>query len=163
MKNMFLGNEVSAYGLANGYVDYATLAKSFNAVLSNGVMESLINSGYDFELVNGSEVYYMDSNEKEYTEEERDEVVEDLELRLEDEDLSDEEREEIESDLDCLNEEHYRESEVFQTYHISSSGANILEEYTDELVWYCEELDMYFWGVTHYGTSWDYVLTDIKL
>jgi hypothetical protein len=22
---------------------------------------------------------------------------------------------------------------------------------------------MYIWGVTHYGTSWDYVLTDIKI
>ena len=26
---------------------------------------------------------------------------------------------------------------------------------------YLEELDMYIWCVTHWGTAWDYVLTDI--
>ena len=34
---------------------------------------------------------------------------------------------------------------------------------TDEIVYYNEELDMYVWGITHYGTSWDYVLTDIAI
>lgn len=53
--------------------------------------------------------------------------------------------------------------EVYQHYIISDSGANFLMEYTDELVYYHEELDMYIWGVTHWGTSWDYVLTNIKL
>ena len=37
---------------------------------------------------------------------------------------------------------------------------NILKAH--EIVYYSEELDLYIWGVTHYGTSWDYVLTDIK-
>lgn len=53
-------------------------------------------------------------------------------------------------------------AEVFQWFIISGQGARILEECTDELVWYNEELDMYLWGVTHWGTGWDYVLTDIK-
>ena len=53
--------------------------------------------------------------------------------------------------------------EVYQYYIISDSGARFLEEYTDELVFYNQTLDMYIWGVTHFGTSWDYVLTDIKL
>lgn len=53
--------------------------------------------------------------------------------------------------------------EVYQYYIISGSGASFLDEYTDELVFYNEELDMYLWGITHFGTSWDYVLTDIKL
>ena len=26
-----------------------------------------------------------------------------------------------------------------------------------------ETLDLYIWGVTHYGTGWDYVLTNINL
>ena len=34
---------------------------------------------------------------------------------------------------------------------------------TDEILFYNETLDMYVWGVTHCGTSWNYVLTDIKL
>lgn len=53
--------------------------------------------------------------------------------------------------------------EVYQYYIITESGARFLEEYTDELVYYHERLDMYLWGITHFGTSWDYVLTDIKL
>lgn len=53
--------------------------------------------------------------------------------------------------------------EVYQYYIVGDYGARILNEYTDELVFYNEELDMYLWGVTHFGTSWDYVLTDIKL
>lgn len=53
--------------------------------------------------------------------------------------------------------------EVYQYYIISDSGYRFLEEYTDEIVYYHEELDMYVWGITHFGTSWDYVLTDIKL
>ena len=53
--------------------------------------------------------------------------------------------------------------EVYQYYIISDSGASFLERYTDELVYYHEELDMYLWGITHFGTGWDYVLTDLKL
>lgn len=52
--------------------------------------------------------------------------------------------------------------EVFQYYIIDDYGAQLLQDMTDEIVWYNEALDMYVWGVTHYGTSWDYVLTDIK-
>ena len=53
--------------------------------------------------------------------------------------------------------------EIYQYYIISDSGARMLKEFTDEIVYYHEELDMYLWGITHFGTSWDYVLTDIKL
>lgn len=53
--------------------------------------------------------------------------------------------------------------EIYQYYIVSDSGARFLEEYTDEIVYYNEQLDMYLWGITHFGTSWDYVLTDIKL
>lgn len=53
--------------------------------------------------------------------------------------------------------------EVYQYYIITDSGARFLSDFTDELVYYNQELDIYLWGITHYGTSWDYVLTDIKL
>ena len=32
----FYGNEISEYGQEHGYVDYATLAKAFDAVLGSG-------------------------------------------------------------------------------------------------------------------------------
>lgn len=53
--------------------------------------------------------------------------------------------------------------DVYQTYIISERGYDFLCRHTDEIVYYCEELDIYLWGITHFGTSWDYVLTDIKL
>lgn len=53
--------------------------------------------------------------------------------------------------------------EIFQYYIISEYGADILERYTDEIVYYNEQLDLYLWGITHFGTSWDYVLTNIVI
>lgn len=52
---------------------------------------------------------------------------------------------------------------ICQHFVISRYGFGVLREYTDEIVYYCDELDLYLWAVTHTGTSWDYVLTDIKL
>ena len=68
------------------------------------------------------------------------------------------EYENIISELD--NEIH---NDVFSYYIIDDCGAEILKEYTDELVYYSSELDMYIWGVTHWGTSWSYVLTSIEI
>ena len=48
----FYGNKVSEYGIKNGYVDYATLAKAFDAVLNNGIMEATADIGY-WEQVSG--------------------------------------------------------------------------------------------------------------
>lgn len=51
--------------------------------------------------------------------------------------------------------------EVFQWFIVSDSGAQMIREYTDEILYYHEDLDIYLWGVTHWGTSWDHVLMDI--
>lgn len=55
------------------------------------------------------------------------------------------------------------EEEPLSDFIITKRGFQFLKDYTDELVFYNENLDVYIWGVTHWGTSWDYVLTDIKL
>ena len=52
---------------------------------------------------------------------------------------------------------------VMQDFIISKYGYELLKEYTDELVFYNEELNVYIWGVTHWGTAWDYELTNVKL
>lgn len=76
---------------------------------------------------------------------------------------------------ECVNGSEYYETEdengiisdesydIYQYYIISQYGFEILQQFTDEIVLYNEELNMYVWGVTHYGTSWDNVLTDIKI
>ena len=52
---------------------------------------------------------------------------------------------------------------IHQEYIISRHGYDVLSTYTDELVFYNDRLNLYIWAVDHYGTSWDYVLTDVKL
>ena len=64
-------------------------------------------------------------------------------------------------DFDYEEEEIIEEPEVFQWYIVSDSGAQIIQDYTNEILYYHDELDIYLWGVTHWGTGWDYVLTDI--
>lgn len=59
--------------------------------------------------------------------------------------------------------EDYGYCNIYQDYIISEYGYKFLAEHTDECVFYNEKLDVYIWGITHFGTSWDYVLTDIEL
>ena len=114
----FMGNKISTYGIENKRLDYGTLAKSFNYVLNNEIIQNTQNIGF-WDVVSGN-LFYEDEDGYEY------------------------------------------ENEIYQYYIISSSGVDILTK-LDEIVFYNEELDMYVWGVTHYGTSWDYVLTDVVL
>lgn len=111
----FYGNKISDYGLEHGYVDYRTLAKCFDAVLNNDIINKTQEIGY-WDIVSGTD---YDKETDEYT-------------------------------------------EIFQYYIVSDNAVEILQE-ANEIVYYNEELDMYVWGVTHWGTSWDYVLTDIKV
>lgn len=160
----FYGNEISDYGKKNGYVDYRTLAKAFDAVYTGDVISRTSEFFGEWELENGS--YYMcyDTDGEEYTEAEADELIEELQDKLdeleEDEEANAEEIAELERRIEKLQDTHYQE--VFQWFIISDNGAEILKEWTEEIVFYNAELDMYVWGVTHYGTSWDYVLTDIR-
>lgn len=108
----FYGNEASDYAKQHGYLDYGTLAKAFDCVLANDI----INHSEDWDVIQG---YNWESGE----------------------------------DF----------PEIYQYFIIEESGAEILEDWTDEIVIYLLDLDLYLWGVTHWGTSWDYVLTDIKL
>lgn len=62
------------------------------------------------------------------------------------------------SDYDEENDEYV---EIFQWFIVSDNGAQMIQDYTDEILYYHEELDIYLWGITHLGTSWDYVLMDI--
>ena len=58
------------------------------------------------------------------------------------------------------NDDEYLE--VYQYYIITDNLAKRLIE-INEIVYYHEKLDIYVLGVTHFGTSWNYVLTDLKL
>jgi len=134
----FYGRKISLYGIQHGRVDYAALGGSFDCILNNKIMfcDTL---GYEsWELVNGSDYDYFNGD--------GDEIDYEAFCDLEDQ------------GLDCNAEM----KEFFQYYIISDRGADILKEWTNETVWYNEYIDCYLWGVTHWGTSWEYVLTDIE-
>lgn len=63
------------------------------------------------------------------------------------------------NDYDEENEEYY---EVYQYFIIGANDAERIAEYTNEIVYYNDELDIYLLGVCHWGTSWDYVPSNWK-
>jgi hypothetical protein len=54
------------------------------------------------------------------------------------------------------------QKEIYQYYIITKGGADYLKRNTDEIVFYSDFLDVYVWGITHFGTGWDCVFTNIK-
>lgn len=155
----FCGNEISDYGQEHGFVDYATLVKAFDAVLNNDIISKTYDIGY-WDQESGFNNDYSEEIE------EIEEQIENLTDLITDETSEEEETkitEQIE-DLEAKKEE-YEEAqdyypEIFQYYIVSDSGAEILKE-CNEIVFYNDALDMYVWGVTHWGTAWSHVLTDI--
>jgi ATP-dependent Lon protease len=166
----FYGNKASDYAIENGYLDYATLAKAFDAVLNNDIMQKTYDIGY-WDQTSGIIDNSEEIEEIEEQIETKEEIIERLEERIEagenvtyceeQIEIIKEQIEELEEEKEELENDQYNQ-EIYQYYIVSDNGANILEE-CNEIVFYNEELDMYVWGVTHYGTSWAYVLTDIKL
>lgn len=157
--NYFYGNEISDYGKENGYVDYSTLAKAFQAVLNNDIISNTLDIGY-WEQLSG---YVDNSEEIDELLGEAKELEDSIDLENEEEtEATQEQLDSIYARVDELNEEQERTEEIFQYYIVDDNGAEILQE-CNEIVFYNETLDMYVWGVTHYGTSWSYVLTNIKI
>lgn len=146
----FYGNEVSEYGQKNGYVDYATLSKAFDAVLNNDIIQRTAEMGYYWEQESGHVDNWGEI-----------ENLEEMIAELEEQDGMEWKIAELQEKITELQEEQDYYPEIYQYYIVSDNGAEILKE-INEIVYYNEELDMYVWGVTHFGTSWSYVLTDIK-
>ena len=146
----FCGNEASDYAKENGYLDYATFAKAFDAVMNNSIMENTCEIGY-WEQENG----IIDNSEE----------IEELEEQIEYLEEGFEEYTDIQEKIDELKEEQEQSynQDIFQYFIVSDQGAEMIKQYTEDPLFYNETLDMYVWGITHYGTAWSYVLTDVKL
>lgn len=148
-KKYFYGNEISEYGIENGYVDYRCLSKAFDAVLNNGIYNLGWDIGYGWEQQSG----FVDNQDE----------IDELQMLIDAlGDDEEDERERIEGEIEELEYEQENDREIYQYYIVSDSGARILAE-CNEIVWYHEKMDMYLWGVTHWGTAWSHVLTDIKI
>lgn len=150
------GKPISDYGMENGYVDYATLAKCFDMVLNNDIMSLTYDIGSWWQ-VSGT---IDNTDEIEELEEKRDELEERNESSPSQ--IVENEINEINEKIEELENEQEDCQEVYQWFIVDDLGARLLQN-IDEIVYYNETLDMYLWGVTHYGTYWDYVLTSIKI
>ena len=67
----------------------------------------------------------------------------------------------IENGTDYDEEEDYY-YDVYQYFIIDDRDAERSKEYTNELVYYGEDLDMYILGVCHFGTAWNGVPANWK-
>lgn len=70
-------------------------------------------------------------------------------------------------ELELVSGNYYDEEDdyyedIYQYYIIDDSLADRLKD-INELIFYHNRLDVYVLGVTHFGTSWGYILTDLKL
>lgn len=157
----FYGHEISAYGQKHGYVDYYTLSRAFDAVLNNDIMQQTEAAGLGYwEQESGQPDNSNEINEKEAQ-------IEELEAQI-DEGTTEEQEAEINeqienlrAEIEALEEEENEYPECYQYFIVSDPGAEILKE-AGEVVFYNSAINMYIWGVTHLGTSWEYVLTDIR-
>lgn len=149
----YYGNAISDYGMEHGYVDYATLSKCFDTVLNNDIMSLTYGIG-SWEQVSGT----IDNTDE--IEEKRDELEEQSESSPSQ--IIENEINEINDQIEELENEQDNEPEVYQWFIVDDCGARLLQD-INEIVYYNETLDMYLWGVTHFGTSWNYVLTSIAI
>lgn len=53
-------------------------------------------------------------------------------------------------------------TEIYQYFIIDANAAERFKDFTNEIIFYIEEDDIYILGVTHCGTSWDYVPSNWK-
>ena len=152
----FNGHEVSEYGKQHNRLDYYTLARGFDAVLCNNIFN-----------VGDIDSWEMESGFSDYSEE-----IEELQEKIDALEALEELTEEQESDLQEYRDElqeledtddYYDAMEsVYQWFIVSDAFADVLKD-INQIVFYNDELDIYVWGVCHFGTSWSYVLTDVPL
>lgn len=113
-------------------VSYEELARRVGECVMNNNIRNSEEFQDSFELYNGEQSYCT-------THETKDECEKD--------------------DYTTCNDEYY---DIYQDYIITQGGAEYLARKTNEIVFYSEKLEMYIWGITHFGTSWSGVFTDIK-
>lgn len=109
-----------------------------NMILNNDIICELSKSDFYFDIFCGSD--------REFTNEEGDYISEQEFYKLQEEGKEGEER-------FC---------DFYQYFIISYADAERLAEYTNEVVFYNDTLDLYLLAVTHWGTSWDYVPANWK-
>ena len=160
----FCGKELIEHELQEGYISYKTLASTFDAVLCNDIINKTWGVVGEWEQENGGNNEDVEELREKIEEVEDNQFIWDEKTgKYIDSPDYDELQEQIEELQEQIEELEELNSEIFQYFIISDEGADILKSYTNEIVYYNSELDIHVWGVTHFGTSWDYVNTSIKI
>jgi hypothetical protein len=163
----WMGETVSEYGIEHGYIDYRCLAHVVgDKVLCNDITKLFYNDicgeysepEQESGIIDNYEMIEFKREQIETLEETRDNSEDPEQI-----DYINGQIEIIEEQIEELEREQDEQPEIYQYYIISDNGADFLKRYTNEIVYYLDALNIYIWGVTHWGTSWDYVLTDIKI
>ena len=137
MSTKWIERFTSDYAKEKGFIDYGAIARAIKWDTGGLILANTAgtNAMYEAEAVTGDMYTYHDEdgNEVSYEEYLENDAVYDMEFK-----------------------------DFYQYYIVSHRAVDILEEF-DEVVIYDEENDLYFWCVTHLGTGWDYVLTDVEI
>ena len=97
-------------------------------ILNNYIINELAKKDIYFETYSGEQCYYIDKDGNDITRKQAEEM-----------DYND-------------YEEYY--FDIYQYFIIDSTGAEMLAEYTNEIVLYNEDLGLYLLCVCHFGTMW---------
>ena len=131
----FWGEKLNEEELRSHRLSYYTVAKQFNAVLCNNIFDV---DPYLLDNIESGDIYRY--------------YVEGEEATKEEHEQAEKEGKETSEELE----------DIFQYYIVDNNALWYLKR-MNEIVFYSEILDCYIWGITHYGTSWDYVMTSLKL
>ena len=166
-KITFWGVELNEEEIKYHRLSYYTVSKQFDAVLCNNITE--VDPSIWDNFINGELTTYY-KNGEEITREQYEEETEEIQNAIDDLTFEEWQTEEQETKAQKRIEELEKrlkdyetcEEEIYQYYIVSDNALWYLER-MNQIVFYSEKLDCYIWGVTHWGTSWDYVLTNLTL
>lgn len=105
-------------------------------IMNNYIIQELAKKDIFFETYSGEECYYIDKDGNDITRQQAEEM-----------DYND-------------YEECY--VDIYQYFIIDSTGAERLSKFTNEIILYNSDLDMYILAVTHFGTAWNGVPANWK-
>lgn len=161
MLNKYYDVTASNTGIENNRVDEETLFQVIKGISADDIFKKTQEYGIgNWELVNGSLYVHYDCEGNDYTDEEAQEKIQELEELI---DNADEEDEIAAWKADIQNLEDGVAYDIHQIYLVSEKAARILIEESDEIVFYNQELNAYVWCITFCGADWSEVLTSIPL
>ena len=164
MLNKYYDVTASNTGIENNRVDEETLFQVIKGISADDIFKKTQEYGIgNWELVNGSLYVHYDCEGNDYTDEEAQERIQELEELIDnaDEEAQADEIAAWKADIQTL--EDGVAYVIHQIYLVSEKAARILIEESDEIVFYNQELNAYVWCITFCGADWSEVLTSIPL